>query len=147
MKTTATLNGRLGTLRFTVVGYEFPDVDSGEDGNWLVARVEWDSDSSKASHQGPILQTQELRALAAALSEGESDVEHALLEPDFALRLAPGRATITLSDEVCGGVVRFEVTSPVDAADVIAFGEGLRRIAELFPPRQAHPACLGLAAA
>jgi hypothetical protein len=150
MKTAATLKGRLGTLRFTVLGYEYPDAESPEDRNWLAARVEWESESSKASHEGAILQTHELRALAGALSDENSYGEHAFLEPSVALRRSraessvPERVTITLFGEARHGEGRFEVTTPVDPADVLAFGEGLRRIAEQFPARQARP---GLAAA
>ena len=153
MNTAATLKARLGTLRFTVLGYEYPNAESPADCNWLVARVEWDSASSNATHEGAILEADELRDLAAELSGEDSDGEHRFLEPNFSLYLASGRISITLNDAVCEGAASFQVTTPIDPADVIAFGEALRRIAQQFPPRGARPAraaalaCPGLAAA
>ena len=139
MNTAATLKGRFGTLRFAVLGYEYPDAEGQGDRNWLVARVEWDSASSNVTHEGAILEADELRDLAAELSGAESDRDHRFLEPNFALHLARGSVSITLNDAVCDGASSFEVTTPVDPADVIAFGEALRRIAQQFPPREARP--------
>ena len=147
MNTAATLKARLGTLRFTVLGYEYPAAEGPGDCNWLVARVEWDSPSSHAAHEGAILEAGELRDLAADLWGEHGDGEHRFLEPNFSLHLAGGRITIALNDAVCEGASSFEVTTPVDPADVIAFGEGLRRIAQRFPPRDASLARPGLAAA
>ena len=147
MNTAATLKARLGTLRFTVLGYEYPDAESPGDCNWLVARVEWDSPSSHATHEGAILEAGELRDLAADLSGKRSDGEHRFLEPNFSLHLAAGRITIALNDAVCEGAASVQVTTPVDPADVLAFGEALRRIAQRFPPRDASLARPGLAAA
>ena len=153
MNTAATLKTRLGTLRFTVLRYEYPDAEGPGDRNWLVARVVWESEFCRASHEGAILETQELRALAVALADRGAYGEHGFLEPSFALlRIpaeagAPERVTITLYGEARHGEGRFEVTTPVDPADVIAFGEGLRRLAEQFPGRQARASQDRLAAA
>ena len=147
MNTAATLKARLGTLRFTVLGYEYPDAEGPGDCNWLVARVEWDSTSSHATHEGAILEAGELRDLAADLSGTHGDGERRFLEPNFSLHLVGGRVTIALNDAVCEGASSFQATTSVDPADVIAFGEGLRRTAKQFPPREASLARPGLAAA
>ena len=136
-----------------MLGYEYPDAEGPGDCNWLVARVEWETESSRASHQGAILETHELRDLAGALADRNAYGEHGFLEPSFALARtpaaggAPERVTITIYGEARHGHGRFEVTTPVDPADVIAFGEGLRRLAEQYPARQPRARQGSLAAA
>jgi hypothetical protein len=47
---TATLTGHHGRLHITVLGFELPDATA-EGGEWLVARVEWDSPTARVRHE------------------------------------------------------------------------------------------------
>jgi hypothetical protein len=151
MNPTATLNGHCGTLRVTVLGFEDSDATIGADGasndaadghedpsEWIVARVEWESRTARIGHEGAILLTTELDALAAALADG-GPRSRALrfIEPNFAItRSAPAdgdtaeRVTIAIAGEPQDGHPSFEASTWAAPAAVRAFGRALRRIAQ-----------------
>jgi hypothetical protein len=135
--TTATLNGHHGTLRLTVLGYELPDATD-EGGEWLVARVEWESRTARVGHEGAILLTNELDALAAALAGG-SDLrpcELRFLEPHFALTRCgtpeggtAERVRIAILGDPPDGHEAFEASTAASTADIRAFGRALQKVA------------------
>jgi hypothetical protein len=156
--TTATLNGHHGTLRVTIVGFEFspcqrqalarravrgrcplefPDATN-ESGDWLVARIEWESRTARVCHEGPILLTTELDELAAAMAGASSARSRELrfIEPNFALTRSAStdcatseRVSIAILGEPHDGHEAFEARMTVSTPDVRAFGRALQRIA------------------